>query len=54
MSLLRWTSKSVAKLTKDLIRQGYQLSEDTVGRMLKSMGYSLQSSGQGEGGHLPS
>jgi hypothetical protein len=43
MSLLRWTSKSAAKLTTDLIRQGYQLSEDTVGRLLKSMGYSLQS-----------
>ena len=43
MSLLRWTSKSAAHLTKDLIRQGYQLSEDTVGRLLKSMGYSLQS-----------
>jgi len=43
MSLLRWTSKSVAKLTKDLVRQGYSLSEDTVGRLLKTLGYSLQS-----------
>ena len=30
MSLLRWTSKSVAKLTKDLLGQGFQLSEDTA------------------------
>ena len=43
MSLLRWTSKSVAKLTADLVRQGYRASEDTVGRLLKQMGYSLQS-----------
>jgi Rhodopirellula transposase DDE domain len=43
MSLLRWTSKSVAKLTGELVRQGYRVSEDTVGRMLKALGYSLQS-----------
>ena len=42
MSLLRWTSKSVAELTKDLLRQGYRASEDTVGRLLKQMGCSLQ------------
>jgi len=43
MSLLRWTSKSVAKLTGELVRQGYRVSEDTVGRMLKALGHSLQS-----------
>jgi hypothetical protein len=43
MSLLRWTSKSTAKLARDLVRQGFEVSDDTVGRILKRLGYSLQS-----------
>ncbi len=43
MSLLRWTSKSTANLAKDLVRRGFQISDDTVGRILKGLGYSLQS-----------
>ncbi len=43
MSLLRWTSKSTAKLASDLVRQGFRVSDDTVGRILKGLGYSLQS-----------
>jgi transposase len=42
MSLLRWTSKSTAHLAKDLVRQGFRISDDTVGRLLKRLGYSLQ------------
>src|SRR5215213_5921500 len=42
MSLLRWTSKSTAKLAQDLVRQGFRISDDTVGRLLKRLGYSLQ------------
>ena len=42
MSLLRWTSKSTAKLAADLVRQGFAITDDTVGRILKSLGYSLQ------------
>jgi len=42
MSFLRWTSKSMAKLADDLVRQGYKVTDDTVGRILKSLGYSLQ------------
>src|SRR3974390_3050357 len=53
MSLLRWTSKSVAKLTKDLLRQGYQASEDTVGRLLKSMGSSPHSPAKVKAGTPP-
>ncbi len=34
MSLLRWTSKSTAKLARDLVRQGFEVSDDTVGRIL--------------------
>lgn len=43
MSLLRWTSKSTAKLAKELVGQGFTVSDDTVGRLLKMLGYSLQS-----------
>ena len=42
MSLLRWTSKSTAKLAAELVRQGFSITDDTVGRILKSLGYSLQ------------
>jgi len=42
MSLLRWTSKSTAHLAKDLARQGFRISDDTVGRLLKRLGYRLQ------------
>jgi hypothetical protein len=42
MSLLRWTSKSTAKLAAELVRQGFAITDDTVGRILKSLGYSLQ------------
>jgi transposase len=42
MSLLRWTSKSTANLASDLVRQGFTVSDDTVGRLLKRLGYSLQ------------
>jgi hypothetical protein len=42
MSPLRWTCKSIAKLTAELVRQGWRVSEATVGRMLHGLGYSLQ------------
>ncbi len=42
MSLLRWTSKSMAKLADELVRQGFTITDDTVGRILKGLGYSLQ------------
>jgi hypothetical protein len=42
MSFLRWSSKSTAKLAEDLIRQGFKITDDTVGRILKGLGYSLQ------------
>ena len=42
MSLLRWTSKSTAHLAAELVRQGFKITDDTVGRILKSLGYSLQ------------
>ncbi len=42
MSYLRWTSKSTAKLADELVRQGFKITDDTVARILKSLGYSLQ------------
>jgi transposase len=42
MSLLRWTSKSTRHLADGLVQKGFKVSDDTVGRILKSLGYSLQ------------
>jgi transposase len=42
MSRLRWTAKSTATLARELVAQGYAISDDTVGRILKDLGYSLQ------------
>ena len=38
MSLLRWTSKSAAKLADELVRQGYVVSTRTVLRLLHQLG----------------
>jgi hypothetical protein len=42
MSMLRWTSKSTRHLADALVAEGFKVSDDTVGRILKSLGYSLQ------------
>jgi transposase len=41
-SPLRWTSKSAAKLARALAQRDYAVSDRTVLRLLKRMGYSLQ------------
>jgi len=41
-SPLRWTCKSRAKLTAALAAQGWRVSSTTVGRLLHTLGYSLQ------------
>jgi transposase len=43
MSPLRWTSKSTRKLAEELTRQGHPISHRKVGRLLKELDYSLQS-----------
>jgi Rhodopirellula transposase DDE domain len=54
MSYVRWTSKSTGKLAAELVRQGFKITDDTVGRILKSLGYSLQApSKQKEGSAHP-
>jgi hypothetical protein len=42
-SPLRWTTKSLRHLAGELTRQGHAVSAPTVGRLLKSAGFSLQS-----------
>ena len=41
-SPLRWTCKSTRQLADALVGQGFQVSDDTVGRLLKQQGYTLQ------------
>jgi transposase len=41
-SPLRWTTKSLRHLAEELTRRGYPVSAPTVGRLLKSAGFSLQ------------
>ena len=42
LSPLRWTCKSRAKLTAALVQDGWHVSSTTVGRLLHTLGYSLQ------------
>jgi hypothetical protein len=42
-SPLRWTCKSAARLATELQKQGYQVSERSINRLLHHLGYSLQS-----------
>ena len=42
MCPLRWTSKSTGNLAGALAAMGHEVSADTVGRLLKEAGYSLQ------------
>lgn len=43
MSPLRWTCKSRAKLAAALCQEGWSVSSTSVGRMLNTLGYRLQS-----------
>ena len=42
MGSLKWTNKSTYNIANELNHKGHELSPDTVGRLLKKMGYSLQ------------
>lgn len=53
-SPLRWTCKSVRKLSKELKNQGFDISYNIVSKLLKELGYSLQSNKKtNEGGSHP-
>jgi transposase len=49
-SLLRWTCKSSREITEELGRKGHKISCFTVRRLLRELGYSLQSDGKAEEG----
>jgi transposase len=40
--VLRWTSKSLGKLREGLAETGHEISESTLGKILKRLGYRLQ------------
>jgi transposase len=42
MSLLKWTTKSVAHLKEALKQMGHQVAETTIRRLLHALGYSLR------------
>jgi hypothetical protein len=42
MSALRWTNKSTQGIAEELTRQGHPVSDKTVARCLRRMGYSMQ------------
>lgn len=42
MSALRWTNKSTQAIAEELGRRGHDISDKTVARCLREMGYSLQ------------
>jgi len=42
MSFLKWTNKLTYKIAEELKLQGHRINPDTVGRLLKERGYSLQ------------
>jgi len=53
-SPLRWTCKSLRKLSVELKRKGRRVSHQLVGRMLHELGYSLQANSKTlEGSHHP-
>jgi len=53
-SPLRWTSKSLRKLSDELKRIGHKVSHVTVARLLGRLGYTLQSNKKShEGGNSP-
>ncbi len=54
MCPLRWTSKSTGHLADALLAASHPVSPDTVGRLLRAMGYSLQATAkQLEGSQHP-
>ena len=53
MSYMRWTSKSTGKLATELVRQGFKITDDTVGRILSIPRLLAPGPLQAEGGHGP-
>jgi hypothetical protein len=53
MDVLRWTSKSKTKLALALAERGHRLAPNTVGRLLRELGYSLQANRKHKEGRSP-
>lgn len=53
MSLLRWTSKSTARIAQELTRQGHAVSGEWVRGRLRELGYSLQQNAKTKEGSSP-
>ena len=53
MSALRWTHKSSRRLAEELTRMGHPVSYDTVIRLLRELGYSLQVNAKSKEGRSP-
>jgi hypothetical protein len=51
--VLRWTSKSKAKLAAALAGRGHPVAPNTVGRLLRDLGYSLQANRKDKEGRSP-
>src|SRR5262245_35259417 len=50
---LKWTSKSKAALATALGGRGYRVAPNTVGRLLRELGYSLQANRKDKEGRAP-
>ena len=50
MSCLKWTGKSVRKISAELAGMEYEANPNTVGRLLKEMGFSLRANVKSEEG----
>src|SRR5215207_11644759 len=50
---LRWTSTSKARLAAALAARGHPVAPNTVGRLLRGMGYSLQANRKDKEGRAP-
>ena len=53
MDVLRWTSKSKTNLAVALAERGHRLAPNTVGRLLRGLGYSLQANRKDKEGRSP-
>jgi hypothetical protein len=53
MDALRWTSKSKTNLAEALAERGHRLAPNTVGRLLRDLGYSLQANRKDKEGRSP-
>jgi hypothetical protein len=53
MDVLRWTSKSKTNLAEALGQRGHRIAPNTVGRLLRDLGYSLQANRKDKEGRSP-